>query len=358
MTLDQLTFLRFIAAMGVVIFHFRNGASSLDWGVPLWRQANVAVSFFFTLSGFILACVYQDRGIRRVADFYVARLARIYPLYALALLFIAAFQLYKHVLKAGELALSTVLLQSWTPGYSQVLNEPGWSLSVELFFYLCFPFLLRRMAPMRSRTLLAVSGGAWLLTQSVYIALCASGQVGASARLADFVTFGPAFHLSTFLMGLGGGLLFVRHRKRLRVAAVPLMLASVGIFFAFVLVPNPIIHFHHDGLFAPLFVCFLWGLGAAPDLAVSRLLARPGFVLLGEASYGIYLLQGPVALVHAFITSRMAVSTNAKFWSYALALTLISIACFRWFEVPLRQRLKASHERWAVRPRPSTLLPS
>ena len=339
--LGQLTFLRFIAATGVVIFHFGRKVSSLEFGASLWSRANTAVSFFFVLSGFILACVYQKRGIRRVADFYVARLARICPLYWLALFAIAAHQLHKHGLRLADLALSASLLQSWIPGYSQVLNVPGWSLSVELFFYLSFPFLLRTMTPLRSRAVIAVAGGVWLLSQASFIALCASDRLVEGDRFRDFVTYGPVFHFSTFLVGLAGGLLFVRHRERLQPFAVPLMLATLGTFLAFVFVPNPIIQFHHDGLFAPLFVLFLCGFAAAPTLGISRLFSRPTFVLLGEASYWIYTLQGPVALVHGAITARMALAPEARFWSFYVGLTLISVACFRWIEMPLRAGIKA-----------------
>jgi peptidoglycan/LPS O-acetylase OafA/YrhL len=356
--IEQLTFLRFIAAAGVIVFHFGQGAPSLAWGDPLWRYANTAVSFFFTLSGFILACVYERRGIRRAADFYVARLARIAPLYWLALAAVAALHLRKAQLDLGDLGLSLFLLQAWVPGHSQVINTPAWSLSVELFFYLCFPFLLRRMAGRRTRTLILLGGGAWLLCQAIYVGLSAGGRLDAAPRARDFVVYGPLLHCGAFIMGLAGGLLFLRHRERLRAYALPLMLGSLAIFLSVVLVPNPMVAFHHDGLFAPLFVAFLWGLGAAPDLAISRLFARPTLVLLGEASYGIYILQAVVKHIHDTAARRLALSPDVAFWSFFLLLIVAAVAGFRWLEVPARERLKAFYAERVARAVPGPAGPA
>jgi len=91
-----------------------------------------------------------------------------------------------------------------------------------------------------------------------------------------------------------------------------------------------------------VFIAFIWGLGSAPALAVSRIFSRPVFVLLGEASYGIYILQGPIAIGYLPVARRLALSPDAHFWSYALLLVLTSILCFQWIEVPLRERIK----RW------------
>jgi peptidoglycan/LPS O-acetylase OafA/YrhL len=330
-----------MAATAVVIFHSGRSTTSLAWGLPLWNHANVAVSFFFALSGFILAAVYQERRIRRPADFYLARLARIGPVYWLALSIVAAYRLQRQQLDPAALLQSALMVQSWIPGRSQVLNTPGWSLSVEMFFYLLFPFLLRALSPMRSRALALTAAGTWVVGQAVFVFLSLFELHGAQLRprLHDFTCYGPLLHFPTFVVGAAGGLLFIRYRDRLRTVAVPFMLASLGLFLAFMLVPNPVVRFHHDGLFAPLFILFVVGLGSAPDLAVSRLFARRSFVLLGEASYGVYILQYPMELVFGVVTRRGGFATNVRFWSFYVVLVTVALVCFRWIEAPLRSRI-------------------
>jgi peptidoglycan/LPS O-acetylase OafA/YrhL len=337
--IPQLTFLRFIAAAGVVMFHH-------DPSSRLWEHANTAVSFFFVLSGFILAHVYSARPAVRPADFYVARLARILPLYWLALGLVAGYRFWRGDSNLLDAGLGLVLLQAWWPGRSQTLNTPGWSLSVEVAFYLVFPFLLPRLARVRSSWRLAAIGLAvWAANLAAHVVLGRAAEASASPALHDFTFYHPLTHLGTFTAGVVGGILFDRHRATLERLAPALMVGAAAAFLALMLLPNPIVRFHHNGLFAPLFVVFIWGLGAAPRRPLARLFARPPLVFLGDASYGIYLLQVPVALGCQALLDRLPVPSTYRFGLYLLALGGSSIVCFKWIETPLRERIKRAYAR-------------
>jgi peptidoglycan/LPS O-acetylase OafA/YrhL len=343
--IPQLAFLRFIAAAGIVFFHCRAEAPSLAWGLPLWNRADTAVSFFFALSGFILAHVYGARGVERPMTFYVARVARIAPLYWMALAIIALQEWHRHTLRAADLGLSAVLLQSWVPGYSQVLDTPGWSLSVEVFFYLCFPFLLPILVRIRStRALFGIMVGAWLANLVLYASLLHFGQ-RSSPAFRDFAEYHPLVHVATFTSGMAAGIVFDRHRDAFAKVHGLLMWGSLALFAGALLVGEPIVRYHHNGLFTPLFLAFLWGLGAAPRALVARVFSLAPFVLLGEASYGVYILQGPVAVVlrDAFKTLRMNLTADQFFWSYFCVLVAVAVLCFRFVEAPLRERIKAAY---------------
>src|SRR5260370_21844619 len=152
--LPALTSLRFFASFHVVIFHFQ--AMQIFIG-PAWFQklssiGYVGVSFFFVLSGFILVYTYGGRPMI-LKNFWRARFARIYPAYAFSLLVTAPFFFYAalsmnipffvwakaHLKLASALVLS--LLQAWVPPAALTWNAVAWSLSVEAFFYVLFPFL-------------------------------------------------------------------------------------------------------------------------------------------------------------------------------------------------------------------------
>jgi peptidoglycan/LPS O-acetylase OafA/YrhL len=85
-TLEGLTGIRFFAAMGVVLFHV--GYTPVARLSPLLGAVSghgyAAVGLFYVLSGFVLAYTYAGRR-PDVRAFYVARFARVYPLYLLAL---------------------------------------------------------------------------------------------------------------------------------------------------------------------------------------------------------------------------------------------------------------------------------
>src|ERR1700759_2829392 len=86
--LAAITGLRFLAASGVVLYHFSR-VPLPQWAAPIEHVIGsgfVGVNLFFILSGFIMAYSYTSpdgrlRGTRR--NFWAARYARIAPAYLL-----------------------------------------------------------------------------------------------------------------------------------------------------------------------------------------------------------------------------------------------------------------------------------
>jgi peptidoglycan/LPS O-acetylase OafA/YrhL len=357
MNTAQLTFLRFIGATSVVIYHFGRNADSLAWANIIWDRANASVSFFFVLSGFILAHVYGGKSFRAV-DFYVARIARVLPLYWIALLLTILYEPRNHPLYMKWVLLSATLIQSWWIGYSQILNVPGWTLSVDVFFYLQFPFLLRMMSRWRTVTILAIAGVAWALNISVHGYLNRFTDPYQYPYLRDFTYFSPFAHMATLLVGLAGGIVFHRWHPRLRRAAIPLLVGSLALFFATLfLTPHRAIHYLHNGLLAPLFVVFLWGLGSNPNLRVARWLRWSPLVALGEASYGIYILHFPVLFMFHALADRFELSVDAFFWIYYAVLVLVSLLALKEVDAPLRKAIKRFHSKFLRRVRAEPGLP-
>src|SRR5215831_11263584 len=85
--IEALTSIRFFAAISVVFFHVGYMALA-EWNAPLATVTSygyAAVGLFYTLSGFVLAHTYLGRQ-TDLRAFYVARFARVYPLYLVALI--------------------------------------------------------------------------------------------------------------------------------------------------------------------------------------------------------------------------------------------------------------------------------
>ena len=115
----------------------------------------LAVALFFLLSGFILSYTYEGHveGRKEFASFWEARFARIYPVYFLALLLALPFQ---HRLTLGSASSVIFMVQAWNPLHREWAgswNYPAWSLSVEAFFYVFFPFIQRQISRMSDRAL-------------------------------------------------------------------------------------------------------------------------------------------------------------------------------------------------------------
>ncbi len=111
---NQLTFLRFIAATVVVVFHF----APTDF-FNIAPIAVTAVSFFFFLSGVVLTLNYFYSDTLKFKPFMIKRVARLYPVYLLALILTLGFGvlLNDNQPKGLSIILQTFALQSWVPGY-------------------------------------------------------------------------------------------------------------------------------------------------------------------------------------------------------------------------------------------------
>ncbi len=368
--LEPLTGLRFVAAIWVVLYHAVEtlvpGASGLV--SRLLSHGYLGVSLFFVLSGFILTYTYIDpsgslRGSKRA--FWWARVARIYPVYVSALLLaLPFFVLYRIVLATAEArpdalvsaALTPVMLQAWWPKAACQWNCPGWSLSVELFFYGLFPLVAIWLARRRTRAFV-LGPMVWLagLTLPVaYLALSPDGIADPTRFDTSFwlqaVKFNPVVHLGEFALGIVAGLAFLRRAPGGFVESRTVgWIAASGLALSVILLATtewmPYVLLH-DGLLAPLWAVLILALAAGRGRAASLLGSRT-LVRLGEASYALYLVHFPllgyVVLARAFLRIRHPGSLPPPWLTvvaYLAGVIAFSVFLFHRVEEPARRRIR------------------
>jgi peptidoglycan/LPS O-acetylase OafA/YrhL len=126
---------------------------------PMYEHGNLAVPFFFQLSGFVFFWLYQEKvtsGACSGYQFAVLRFARLYPLHVLTLLLVVALQsLYARVIggyfaypwnDAYHFALQAVFMSHWGFERGDSFNAPIWSVSIEIGLYcLFFLYCLARL---------------------------------------------------------------------------------------------------------------------------------------------------------------------------------------------------------------------
>ncbi|HHC74937.1 MAG TPA: acyltransferase [Thiothrix sp.] len=368
MPLDHLTFTRFLAALSVVIFHYGATTAPFDSSPTnaVFQAGPIAVSYFYALSGFIMAIAYyqlanssrksnQQQQPIKIGKYWLARFARIYPVYLLALLlvFFANFQENRQAITA--LFLNISLLQAWFSGYPLSLNSPGWSLSVEAFFYFCLPFLILFAYRFGKQSLLLVTIIIWIATQGLHTFLLNSPSYQAHNALHDFIYYHPLMHINTFLLGLMVGIYFKENYTLLRTNEISnrILLFLLVILIASLLMLQP--HFPQlfginidftNGLLAPLSLLFIVIL-ARDDSGFAQILAHPWLVLLGEASYSLYILQRPAyGIYEKLIATPLAIPEFLSFYVYLLFLITLSIASFKLFETPARQLIRSWGNRY------------
>ena len=83
--INSLTATRGFAALLVVVFHYGCTVFPFNQAEHFFRNGNLAVNYFFVLSGFVMYSAYSQRQIT-YGYFIRRRFARIYPAYLLAVL--------------------------------------------------------------------------------------------------------------------------------------------------------------------------------------------------------------------------------------------------------------------------------
>jgi peptidoglycan/LPS O-acetylase OafA/YrhL len=150
--------LRAISILLVILAHLSSRPGFVDFG-PLLGNAmgDLGVRTFFVISGFLItSLLLKDKatyGRIRLREFYVRRIARIFPaFYVYILVLTGAAGMGFIVLKSKDLveaATYTVDYFNWSSQSNYVRHI--WSLSVEEQFYLLWPVALVSLGVIRAR---------------------------------------------------------------------------------------------------------------------------------------------------------------------------------------------------------------
>jgi exopolysaccharide production protein ExoZ len=274
--------LRGICAVAVAVYH------SLSWNdaAHLYTWGTYAVYIFFALSGASMYVAYAQRFERgySVARFLALRFIRLAPLYLLGLVLATAYAIYKggfRLKDAGEAVLNLALVFGLgNPGItSKVIG--GWSIGVEVVFYLLFPVMLAMTASKRWLWFLA---GAFV-AQHLFINTVLAGRPLAEGWPAytQFLAF--VFY---FAAGCAVGRAMRERKIRPGWLSAPLFVGGLA------LLALSSGQASEHSLTGPLGM--LLSLTAAAVVASSAVLQFNGAGhwasdILGRASYGVYILH-------------------------------------------------------------------
>lgn len=344
--IPSLTVLRIFAALLVVfshqyIFWSMDGAFFQSFVRPVLSRGDIGVKIFFILSGFILTHAYGDHKSVNKRDFFLARFARIYPMYLfglfIALPILLLIQVPEHMARHGAamglgvVGVKTVcvllLLQSWFPPATGHWNGVSWSLSTEAFFYAVFPWLMPWLRRMNDWAL-------WLIIAlGVALETVRTMSIGSVAEHegAAFLSFFPVLRVVDFITGVAICLLHRRGRKlstSWSLAGFAVLVAGAEIasrsFLGFMLM--------HVGS------CLIVASLASSDWSPKNLVGRIA-VLFGGASYGAYLIHQPLGYL---ISTGLAKFTTTKlpYPAYLMILMALCSALFIYLENPARQWIR------------------
>ncbi|MCX4721053.1 acyltransferase [Streptomyces virginiae] len=374
--LPSLTGLRFFAALSVFFFHSSLTDSPIPPNAPInpFADASIAdgfstafnkagylgVSFFFVLSGFVLA--WASRPGERVTAFLRRRLLKIFPNHIVV--FAAAMILFAGAAVTGvaDWLPNLLLIHTWFPQASINLsvNPPSWSLGSELLFYVLFPLLIVPIRKIRGAALWVWS--ALMVVGMVAVQLVSTYVVPDTPKSAITPVSDMQFWFG-YLLPLGRVFEFALGILLARVVLAGLWPRRVGFGAALALTVL--------GYAAALVAPFQYGFVVATIVPVAALIgataqadvddratflrSRP-MVWLGEVSFGFYLVQGVTIF---YLRSLLGENT------YSVPVALLVIAgffaasllggwlLFRFVEMPVMRRFGRAKPRTRPAPDPA-----
>ncbi|NVN52021.1 acyltransferase [Mycolicibacterium hippocampi] len=341
--------LRIVAALWVVLFHFRpmlaEAAPSASTALaPVLNAGAQGVDLFFILSGFVLTWNYLDRmgdawSTRETLRFLWLRLARVWPVYLVTMHLAAAwivFTLYVgHVppeppvvdsLNATSWVRQVLLMQLWFQPYfdGSSWNGPAWSISAEWLAYLLFGGLalvvFRIASATRARGLICLAIAASL---PPVLLLLASG-----------VFYTPWSWLPRIVMQFIAGALAcaavhklrLSDRSRQAAGVASVLLGAVIIGGLYLLDAHPPGSLYDAGglvdvLFVPLVVTLAIGVGTLPAL-----LSTGVMVYLGHISFSLYMLHEIVHTAWIWTVMQFEITLTPSWSAKLVVLSLILLA--------------------------------
>lgn len=324
--LDLIQALRGIAAILVVCYHTGSLYSkNLSWLVynNTFKFGHTGVTFFFVLSGFIIYYIhYLDIGKpSQLPSFLYKRFTRIYPLYWIILV---PKLLTKHIdIVAMFLAFFLIPVEK---AYIKV----SWTLSYELFFYVCFGSLIY-----------CYNKYTKILISTLILFICLRIFLEFSGNGLNFNSFYLSFlfnaHIIEFMLGIFAAYIVINKKLlnfRNWLFVMGVILFAISSVFTVILVNKIAIQtnaipfdqaekiscFLENNIIVFFGIPFFLIVTGAAMIDQYQPLKVPKILLkLGDASYSIYLVH---AIILNILTLKLQ-SINVKYLNYTVIPTII-----------------------------------
>ncbi|MEU6351078.1 acyltransferase [Streptomyces sp. NPDC047072] len=373
--LPSLTGMRFVAAFAVMISHLDSQIVGKFHPDPPFRVITtlgpVGVTFFFVLSGFILTWVADPNDTPKL--FWRRRLVKLYPN---QLVTFAASRVLMVAASVPIVAINTIpgllLIEPWIPyldyhGGFNGTNSVSWSLGCELFFYLCFPWLIRCIARIRPERLwwwVAAFVAAGTAVPFIAQLLPSHPVTGWDPQSSEwqswFAYLFPPVRMLEFVLGILMARVVITG-KWIRFGLLPASLLTIASVEIQSLLPNV---FHLRSGLTAIAIALLIAAAATAD---TRALRTPFnsriMVWLGEISFALYMVHylviyyGPADLIHAtgVVTGSVPTRLLNIFLSIVISIALAA-ALYHLVERPMVRRFsRPKSARNSVAPK--TLVP-
>lgn len=324
----------------------------------------MSTSFFFLLSGFMLAYLYwgEDGKITtKPRRFLFLRLSRIYPIHILVMVVLLVMGIKGMIwfdnrsfwdLVSSFLSTLT-LTQAWYPPYVPVWSWPSWNLSAIVFLYCISPWLmlvLGKLSLKKMKLLLAALPFISLIPTLIYIVIRQMGHdQGTNGSI--FIGSLPLFWVAHFVAGMLLTKVFSISRfipSSVNPKHSWISLGDVCLLAVIILACSNIAssfdlrNFFRHGAMMPLYLIIILDLARGKGLA-SRIFSLPGMGFIGETGFSIFIWQAVIMqLCFAMLHANPALALH-QLWMIIGGTVVIAIISTYCFEKPVQKFLRRKY---------------
>ncbi len=323
----------------------------------LVKGAYLAVSMFFTLSGFLITSLivreHDAHGRIDMKRFYIQRFRRLMPAAYAGIILVAAFGLFaaadnQMANLRGDLLSAQFYVANWrfilsNQGYAELFNSPSpvlhfWSLAIEEQFYLLYPLVVLVVLRLLKASVKVLG----IVIAALFVVSTALPRL--VPMTTDRFYYGTDTRGAEILAGVLLAILLSRRRldepgwsprlaAGLRTMGTLAFLATMVLWF---MLPRENEHVYDGGLalYGVLSALLVWG-AITPGALIAKILGVKVLRELGKISYGVYVYHWPIFLWLS--PERLGLSQFWTMWVRFAVTLAAALLSNHFYELPIRK---------------------
>lgn len=344
--INSIQFLRGFAALAVVIHH-SGGYVKRYFEPTLLFEDKFSIGFagvdlFFVISGFIIHLTSKNciNNPSKLKEYLQKRFVRVYPIYWIitTILFFSSWLIVllldKNIFSIGYPNTTSAFLKTYTlfPLHFAI-NPVTWTLSYEIFFYLCFAILI-------------ISKRLWIIPALILMVSFYNIFINIPDIIKVELTYFN-FLFSGYNFEFMFGFLIYQFYEKVKLSniiSVILLIISISIIVLFG---------YEIGDYDSNKRVLTFGLSsgllliALLNLEQNGAISFPKFTIkLGDASYALYLIHFPMMLLMNKIPQILGYSFNPNqevWYTYFIIISIVIVSLYlhKWIEKPVANKLNS-----------------
>ena len=327
---DYIDALRGLAILGVLVVHTSQNFSPSNSILKfLTSLGSSGVQLFFIASALTLSFSWKHRVLKEknhLINFFIRRLLRIAPLFWVAIIFYTYLfgtqitYFAPNGINAWSILSTFLFIHGFHPETFSAVVPGGWSIAVEMTFYLFFPFLITKLKTVKLKFIfIFISLLSFPIMQTLMVNYFQSYSV---ELVHDFVSLNIVGQLAVFAIGLFTYDIVINYKfmKKWIIRALILFLCMLILFIFYPYEPRIV---NTTVIFSFCYAVLTVFLSQKPI----SLLVNKYTIAIGKLSFSMYLSH--FAIIHIIVKSnlsdKIAINNlNLKFLIILLVVTLSS----------------------------------